>query len=152
MSTVPLSRYCADDLHGFCTGDASTCGCPDCHFICASCGQPCRTLNGPDRNMCAGCARALARTQQRIQTCDRCGHVGAVRDPRDRRNLYLCHDCRGGNVPQLPGVAVDLNAPCAGLDADNLAHDFWQVKGRKHVCRRCTMVWYAGKGYRKIYS
>jgi hypothetical protein len=109
-------------------------------------------LNGPAKDLCADCARALARTQQRVQTCDRCGHVGAVRDPRGRQNLYLCSDCRGTDLPPLAGVAVDLNAPCAGRDADDELHDFWQVKGRKHVCRACTMVRYVGKGYRTVYS
>ncbi len=150
--TLPVLQHCASGHHGYCLGDVSTCGCPNCHFVCTACNLPCRTLNGPGKDLCAGCTRALARTQQRVQTCDDCGHVGAVRDPRTRENRYLCHNCRGGDVPTMPGVATDVNAACAGLDADDKAHDFWQVKGRKHACRSCKMVRYAGKGYRTVYS
>jgi hypothetical protein len=143
---VTISEHCARGLHGFCRGDHTTCSCGECHFVCARCAQPCRTLNGPDHDICAPCARRDAQAsgvaRRASQACDHCGAGGAIRDPRTRKNVYLCSGCHAGDLSRLPGVAVDLNAACAGHDVSDPLHAWYQVKGRKHICSRCTMTWY----------
>lgn len=149
-ASMAPSRLCAAGLHMHCQ-DAG-CGCPECHFTCAACAQRCRTLNGPNKDLCAGCARECADRRAHVEACERCGRGPAVRDPRDRRSAFLCGSCRDVELPRLPGVPVDLNAACAGLDAADDRHDFWPVRGRKEVCRACTMVRYVGRGYRTVYD
>lgn len=149
---IAPSQHCAAGLHGFCRADHTACGCTECHYVCAVCAQSCRTLNGPAKDMCADCARQRADRRAHVEACELCGHGPAVRDPRDRQSRFLCNACRGSELPPLPGVHVKLDAPCAGKDASDPEHQLWQVRGRKHVCRACTMIVYVGRGYRTVYD
>lgn len=43
--------------------------------------------------VCANCVRELARTIKRFTVCDKCGADHAWRNPKHRRNEYLCGKC-----------------------------------------------------------
>lgn len=64
--------------------------------------------------LCAECyrPRAQARSRSYQQPCDTCGRAPAWRDPRTRKNEYLCQHCHvaSGHVP-LPPLAPRVSAP-----------------------------------------
>lgn len=138
---MSVSRVCRQGDHGFCTETRATCDCEHCHLgPCGVCneGNLLKMYDLGGEKVCASCYRAaVSGTRGRdAQPCDGCGALGAWRNPRHRRNEYLCSDCHrssGEPVVLTPSVAY-LVAPCKGKDINDPAHNWIHVRGSRFKC------------------
>lgn len=138
---MSVSRVCRQGNHGFCVETRETCACTSCHLgPCAACGEDnlLKIYTSGEERVCAGCYRATARASQRQyrQLCDRCQTPGAWRNPRHRRNEYLCDECHrsSGEEIVLTGSVAHLAAPCKGRDLNDSTHDWVHVRGSRFRC------------------
>mgnify|MGYP003341354712 FL=1 len=61
---------------------------------CSSCSDAnVLVYNINEQLLCANDARTIAQNTRYTQSCDRCGAAQSFRDPRHRRNEYLCISC-----------------------------------------------------------
>jgi hypothetical protein len=76
--------------------------------------------------------------------CDRCGRVGAFRNPRTRRDEYLCVDCHkaAGDPLPLTSSVQGLVAACRGADVTDPRHDWVHVRGNTFACASCKVKAY----------
>lgn len=138
---MSVSRVCGQGDHGFCTETRVTCDCEHCHLgPCEVCdeGNLLKIYDLDGARVCASCYRAAANETRchSSQPCDRCHAPGAWRNPRHRRNEYLCGDCHrelGEPVVLTPSVA-HLAAPCKGKDLGDPAHNWVHVRGSRFRC------------------
>lgn len=137
-----VSKQCLNEMHAFCAFTSVDCACGRCHHICGNCGEECRVLH---EGWCAPCRRELAKkTPFRGTPCDKCGALGAVRNPRHRRNEYLCIRCHqeSGESLQLRATDAGMMAGCAALPLDDHAHEFLKVRGLRFRCHRCKQDYF----------
>jgi hypothetical protein len=139
---VLLSVHCQNERHTYCRDEA--CECKKCHFTCGQCGEPCRTIYD---GWCAECTREkIRRTPFRGTPCDRCGALGSVRNPRHKRNEYLCPDCHKDSGESLQLPRAGLMASCASKVLEDPDHEFLKVRGNRYRCHRCQQDFFGSAG------
>jgi hypothetical protein len=131
-----ITDLCQRGNHGFCWDEQ--CECPDCHFLCPSCHTRVKKLTD---GICAPCYRRKAQaTSYEGTPCDECGAKPAFRNPRGRKNKYLCVPChvKTGDPIMIAGsAAVSVTADCMGKDAHDPAHRPVHIRGSRWQCSRC---------------
>lgn len=97
---------------------------------CASCKAKDELLFGQDSTtpdmLCAACYRLIAHTLTRARQtpCDKCGAPAAWRNPKTRRNEYLCGTCHarsGEGVVQNRWAGARLSAPLGVREREECA-------------------------------
>lgn len=135
-----ITRQCAEGLHGFCRAPA--CDCAHHANTCQRCDAGNLLKLFADGTLCADCYRSDAFAANRVQRgtpCDKCGASGAFRNPRARRDEFLCTSCHkaAGEPLELTSAVQGLAADCHGANEDDPRHDWLHVRGTRFACVRC---------------
>lgn len=143
MTELTVSRHCANDMHLFCQ-DFGVCGCTVCHLgPCAVCGatdlqkMQDDPLGETADKICVPCYRVrVKRTPPTTTACDTCGAPNAFRNPKHRRNEYLCMPChlKTGESIIMHSSGAHLVMPCTTFDINDPRHDWRHIRGNRFRC------------------